>query len=233
MHPVGLTRHFMLRTHGHTNIRLAWYLFGLRRLAPMHIHDKYGSLGESFVICFTVVTFQYKEPMVVQLRCGLVYETLWWYLPREVALWPFTLSINLNCAWSEENTIVIQFVILYGRNKGKGHPTTCLCTYTEEAEVQLRPIRTPALERVCWRTTHSGRFTLQQRPGTHCFTVQGVWWASAPVWTGWKNLSPPHHRPGFDPRTVHPVEWSLNRLSYSDCRMGVALNGFCTRELGL
>jgi len=30
--------------------------------------------------------------------------------------------------------------------KDKGHTTTCLCRYEEEADVQMQPIRNPALE---------------------------------------------------------------------------------------
>jgi hypothetical protein len=48
-------------------------------------------------------------------------------------------------------------------------------------------------------------------PGKEPVTiVQEAGWAPGPVWTGAENLAPP----GFDPRTVQPVDQSLYRLSY-------------------
>ena len=64
--------------------------------------------------------------------------------------------------------------------KGKGHPITHLYGYRGEAEVQLQPIRHPALESREWPLPRSGCLTTRTAPVP---VLHGAGWASGPVWT--------------------------------------------------
>jgi hypothetical protein len=59
--------------------------------------------------------------------------------------------------------------------KGKGQSMTFLCRYSGEAEVQLQPIRNPALEGGGWSAPSSCRFTRGKDP---LRIVQEAGWAS-------------------------------------------------------
>ena len=87
----------------------------------------------------------------------------------------------------------------------KAHPTTC--AYTEgRREVQLQPIRNPALEE--WGSaSRSGRFI----PGKDALSiVQKAVMGSMAGLNEHRNSPPPKE---FDPRTVQFAAWSLYRPS--------------------
>jgi hypothetical protein len=64
---------------------------------------------------------------------------------------------------------------------------TCLCRRRREAEVQLQPIRNPALEGSGWSALSPGRFT----PGKERATiVQQAGRASGTVWKGMEGFGP-------------------------------------------
>ena len=84
------------------------------------------------------------------------------------------------------------------------HSMTCLCRRRREAEVQLQPIRNPALEGSGWSALRPGRFT----PGKERATIaHQAGRASGTVWKGMEGFSPtgfpPTDRPAVANRCTH------------------------------
>ena len=95
------------------------------------------------------------------------------------------------------------FVVFLSPSKRNGHRVKVKLTLKQATKAQMYSSTLPstsALDGDGWSTPRPGRFNPRERPGTHC---TGGWVGPRAGLDGCgKSRSPP----GFDPRTVQPLE---------------------------